>query len=467
MKIVMKFGGTSVANGKRMRASAYLVKNNLPGNKISVVVSAMDNVTDLLIVMADKARNGLYSEVEKSFKDIREKHENAIRDAFTKQEDGIRVLSFINTLFQDLERIFTGVHILRELTPRARDQILSFGERLSAAIFKEILVDLGVDAEYFTGGDVGIVTDDSFGEASPLIDVSRMKIQSRLGPILEEDRIPVVTGFIGVNQNGDITTLGRGGSDYTATILAVSLDVDEVWLWTDVDGIMTADPKIIRNARMIPSLSYDEASEMAVFGAKAMHPRALEPVAERGIPVRIKNSFNPSSPGTLINREMRVKGRDVVKAVALIEDVGTINIAGGGMVGRPGTSAKVFDVLGKNNINILMISQSVSEANITLLVRSNDLHKAVSALEIALLGKGTVNEVNFEDDVSVIAVLGAGMKGTQGVAARVFKAVSEKGINVSVIAQGSSELNISFVVKTKNCREAVESLHSEFSLGEP
>ena len=240
--------------------------------------------------------------------------------------------------------------------------------------------------------------------------------------------------------------------------------MDEVWIWTDVDVLMTTDPKIIPSAKMLPELSYQEATEMAIFGAKAMHPRALEPIMRENIPARIRNVFNPENPGTLIANTQTAKRTDVVKAIALIKDVAMVNVSGAGMVGAPGSYAKIFDVLGKNNVNVMMISTAVSEANISLIIRRSLLGRALSTLEIALLGRGLISEVTAEDDVCVIAVMGANMKGTLGVASRIFTAVARKGINIRMIAQGSSELNVSFVVKEKDGEAAIRAIHEEFKL---
>jgi aspartate kinase len=328
-----------------------------------------------------------------------------------------------------------------------------------------MLRDLGVECVRLLGGEAGVITDEVFGEATPLFEASKSRIRSRLNPFLEKQIIPVVTGFIGSTQNGEITTLGRGGSDLTETLIAAAVKADEVWLWSDVDGIMTADPKIIPNAKTIPQISYAEALEMTAFGAKAIHPRAIEPVAEEGIPVRVKNTFADEKSGTLIASATRLKAGEVVKALALVRDVGLITVSGAGMVGKLGTAAKIFDVLSKSGVNILMISQSISESNISVVVRRNLLHKAVTALELALLGKGVVSEVQSEDDVSVIAAVGAGMQGTPGVAAKIFGAVAELGVNIRMIAQGSSELSISFVVKERDAADALRAIHDKLRLG--
>ncbi len=316
----------------------------------------------------------------------------------------------------------------------------------------------------FTGKEAGIVTDSNFGEARPLMNVTTHQVKQRIEPLLEKRVVPVVTGYIASSQDGVVTTLGRGGSDYTATILGVALAADEVWIWTDVDGIMTTDPKIVPSAKMLTQLSYGEAAEMAIFGAKAMHPSALEPVIEACIPVRIRNVFNPENHGTLISDGQEVMSKEVVKAVAMIKDVAMINIKGTAMVGAPGSYSKIFDVLGKNKINIMMVSTAVSEANISLIIRRNLLGRTLSTLEIAFLGGGLVNEITSEDDVCVIAAMGANMKGTLGVASRIFTAMAQERINIIMIAQGSSELNISFVVKEKDGETAVRAIHKEFKL---
>jgi len=290
------------------------------------------------------------------------------------------------------------------------------------------------------------------------------QLKERIEPLLEEKVIPVVSGYIAATQDGVVTTLGRGGSDYTATLIGAALAVDEVWIWTDVDGIMTADPKIISSARLLPQLSYQEAAEMAIFGAKAMHPRALEPIMKENIPARIRNVLNPKNMGTLISREQTTKRQDAVKAVAMIKDVALINVSGGGMVGAPGSYARILDLLGKNGINVMMISAAASEANISIVIRRNQLGRALSALEIALLGRGFASDVTTEDDVCVIAAMGANMKGTPGIASRIFTTQARNCINIRMIAQGSSELNISFVVKEKDGKAAAQAIHDEFKL---
>jgi aspartate kinase len=461
----MKFGGTSVGSGEHIRHVADLINNHLvEGYQMVVVVSALKGVTDALIEASEKARSGNRDNVHKILQKMTEKHVaaagNAIKNKLIREE----VEQTLKKNLDELEKVFTGIIYLGELTPKSKDYVLSFGETMSTLIVWGTLRDLGLSAQYFTGKNAGIVTDSNFGEARPMMKVTAHQVKQKIEPLLEKRIIPVVTGYIAATQDGEITTLGRGGSDYTATIIAAALEADEVWVWTDVDGLMTSDPKIVPSAKVIPELSFQEAIEMAIFGAKAMHPRALEPAMEKEIPVRIRNTFNLQNLGTLIVKEQKIKPKDVVKGITLINNLALVNVSGAGMVGTPGTAAKIFDILGKNNINVLMISQSASEANISFILQREVLERAVSTLEIALLASGLIREVTAEDDVCVVAVVGAGMKGTPGVAARMFGAIAHRGVNMRMIAQGSSELNISFVVKETDGEKAVLAIHEEFEL---
>jgi aspartate kinase len=465
-KIVMKFGGTSVGSGGSIRHVADLVAKYAKDDyRIAVVVSALAGVTNSLLETACQARKSDEKQIENFTTQLLQKHKEAIKAAITDKQIQKEVTQITERTLSELEKVLTGICYVGELTPKSKDYVVSFGERLSAPIVWGAIKDCKVETQVFTGKEAGIVTDSNFGEADPLMNFTCHLIGERLGPLFEIGTIPVVTGFIAANQDGIVTTVGRGGSDYTATILGVALHVDEVWIWTDVDGIMTTDPKIVPSARMLPQLSYQEAAEMAIFGAKAMHPRALAPVIKENIPVRIRNTAHPENEGTLITKEPVANEANPVKAVAMIKDVAMININGAAMVGAPGSYARVFDVLGKNNINVMMISTAVSEANISMVIRRAVLGRAISNLEIALLERGgVVSEVTAEDDVAVIAVMGANMKGTLGVASRIFSIVAKKCINIRMIAQGSSELNISFVVKEKDGVEVVKAIHAEFEL---
>ena len=463
--IVMKFGGTSVATGESIRRVAKIVADSIEKEyRVVVVVSALAGITNQLGEEANQAKKKGEKQIQEFTRKLIEEHVATAMKAIENKNIQKKVEQVIKKTVNALEKVLTGICYVGEITPKSKDYVMSFGERLSAPIIWGALQDLKLQTQCFTGKEAGIVTDENFGEATPLMNVTAHQVKGRLEPLLERNVVPVVTGYIAATQDGVVTTLGRGGSDYTATILSVALAADEVWIWTDVDGIMTTDPKIVPSAKMLPQLSYGEAAEMAIFGAKAMHPSALEPVIEARIPVRIRNVFNPKNHGTLIADGEEAKSKEVVKAVAMIKDVAMINIRGAAMVGAPGSYSKVFDVLGKNNINIMMVSTAVSEANISLIIRRNLLGRTLSILEIALLGRGLVNEITSEDDVCVIAAMGANMKGTFGVASRIFTAMAQKRINIRMIAQGSSELNISFVVKEKDGIAAVQAIHKEFKL---
>jgi len=465
MKIVMKFGGTSVATGENIRHVADLVAKNAKKDRVAVVVSALAGVTNSLIEVAEQAKKSDEKHIEAFMKELLKKHEAAISTAITSKQIQKEVIQITEKTLAELGKVLTGICYVGEVTPKSKDYVVSFGERLSVPIVWGTIKDKGLETQWFTGKEAGIVTDSNFGEADPLMNYTTHLIRERLAPLLEKGIIPVVTGYIAANQDGIVTTVGRGGSDYTATILGVALSVDEIWIWTDVDGIMTTDPKIVPAAKMLPQLSYQEAAEMAIFGAKAMHPRALEPVIKENIPVRIRSVFHPENAGTLITKEPDSNPKEAVKAVAMIKDVAMLNVGGAGMVGAPGSYAKVFDVLGKNHINVMMISTAASEANISMIIKRGILGRAISSLEIALLDRGgLVSDVSAEDDVAVIAVMGANMKGTLGVASRIFSTVAKKSINIRMIAQGSSELNISFVVKEKDGAAVVRAIHEEFNL---
>jgi len=459
----MKFGGSSLADATSIRNAARIVQRFSPENKIVVVASAMNDTTERLLEIGELAQKKENARVRKILGITQRLHVKTTR-SISSRKTSRELLDRINQLNTDLEKTVEGISHLRELTPRSRDYLLSFGERLSAPILAAAIRNLGFKAQSLTGGEAGIASDDKFGEAKPLAELSYHEIRRRLDPMLAKNQIPVVTGFIAATVDGTITTLGRGGSDYTASILGAALNTDEIWIWTDVDGLMTADPRIVKDARVLRTVSFGEALELSYFGAKMMHPRAMQPAAQRKIPVRIRNSSKPTLEGTLVSSGETGAGR-AVKAVSIIRRVGIVTVSGTGMIGSPGAAAKVFMALGSSNVNVMMISQGSSEATISCIVARKDTDNAVRALQLALLGQGLVDRVTAEKDACIIAVVGSGMKGTPGVAARIFGAVARKKINVRVVAQGSSEHNVSFVVSEDQGPEAVRAIHEEFQLG--
>ncbi len=466
MKYVMKFGGTSVGDAEAISNAIEIVKEYVrKGHKIVVVTSALSKVTDELLAVSEKAVEGNLDSVDAFVAKQLELHRKTSKGCIRNQEVLGKVIEELNETSAEMRGILRSIARLRELTSRSKDYLLSFGERFSAPILCGVAADLGLKSEWLTGCDAGITTDENFGEANPLIDVTIRRVRARLEPLLNAGKVPIVAGYCACSPHGIATTLGRGGSDYTATLIGAALELDEVWIWKDVEGLMTADPKIEPNAKVLKRISYAEAAEMAYFGAKAIHPRALQPLIERQIPLRIRSSLDQTNEGTLVAGDREVKTDGVVKAVTLVNKVALMSVTGAGMAGLPGVAAKVFKVLGDADINILMISQSSSEAGISFVVPIEKLQRAKHALELGLLGTQYVKNIVAEDDVCIVAAVGAGMKGTPGVAARVFKAVADKGVNVRMIAQGSSELNISFVVAEKDGAKAIQTVHQEFGLG--
>jgi aspartate kinase len=465
LRFVMKFGGTSVGDAEAILNAIRIAKDYLQkGNEVVVVTSALAKVTDELTEISQRAVEGNLEATGEFIQKHLKKHTEVARACIHGEDHLRKVLDDLDETMKELSGILKSIARLKELTVRSKDYLLSFGERLSAPILWGAAQDLGLKVQWFTGCDTGITTDENFGEANPLMDITVRNVKAKLEPIIAKGELPIIAGYGACSPHGVSTTLGRGGSDYTATLIGAALDADEVIIWKDVEGLMTADPKIEPNAKVLHRMSYAEASEMAYFGAKAIHPRALQPVMNKQIPVRIRSSFELNNEGTLIAGDREVKTDGVVKAVTVVDRVAMISVTGAGMAGLPGVAAKVFKVMGDADINILMISQSSSEAGISLVVPRNKLLRAKNSLELGLLGTELVKDIVTEDDVCIVAAVGAGMKGSRGVAARVFKAVADRGVNVRMIAQGSSELNISFIVAEEDGPKAIRALHDEFRL---
>ncbi len=450
--LVMKFGG-SILNGSSdfIDICDYIREFGFNGDLV-VVISAMRGVTDSLLKLCGLAASGDELNASKLLMDLEDRHLRVCEELDLACED-------VRKEFEKLERIVRGIIYLGELSPRVRDLVASFGENFSGRILSSLLRSKGVNSRFMTGGEAGIVTDNSYGNANPLLRATRVYLRTRLMPLLG-DTLPVVAGFSGMTLDGKVTTMGRGGSDLTAVLVGSSLNADEVWLWTDVDGFMTADPRIVRDAKLLKRISYAEAIEMAHFGAKRMNPKFLDPAMMTDTPVRVRNFRNRVCEGTLISRE---GSKGVVKALGMRRGVSILTVRGTGTIGRPGSAYMLFRELSERSINVQMISQSISESDISMVLDSRVAERARGTIEAKLLGP-IFREVFLERDCAAVAAIGSGMRGTPGVAARVFKAVASKGINVKMIAQGSSELSISFVVSGEEGEEAVRSLHDEFEL---
>jgi aspartate kinase len=462
MRILMKFGGTSVADAACIkRVVDILEEHHKAGDEVAVVVSAQRGVTDQLIEVACALPTAKDSScIAPLIQGLSKRHMTTLERSAPDfvAETGAE----IDERLINLQNILVAVYNLRELTARSRDYIISFGERLLAPILGAAIRQRGIPSTVLDGCEAGIVTTAQHGESTALHG-SDARIKKRVGPLIRRE-IPVIMGFMGCTGDGIVTTLGRSGSDYSASILGAGIDADEIWIWTDVDGIMTSDPRIIDDARVLKRVSYSEVMELSYFGAKVMHPRSIDPAMRKNILVRVKNTFNPSHPGTMIVRDGHRDPR-VVKALTYIANVGSININGVQMVGRPGVAKAIFSALADHEVNVMMISQGSSEANISLIVDEPHLDIAVDALS-GLVKQGVMRDVTFDHNVCAVAVVGAGMAGAPGTGGRIFTALGNAGINVMMISQGSSEANISFVVKQEDGPRAVRVLHDEFRLSE-
>ncbi len=465
MLIVMKFGGTSVGSAERIAQAAQLaVDTAAKGHQVVVVTSAMSKVTDALISAARRASTGQWNPALRQ--DLFDRHK-AVADALVAG-DPTRHAELLDVLRQRLERfekLCFGLSMVHELTPRLLDAISGMGEMLAAPLLAAAIGVRGRPSSAVDATEI-VVTTDQFGGAEPLMEETRAKVAARLQPAIARGEIPVVTGFIGATADGVMTTLGRGGSDYSASIVGAALDADEVWIWTDVDGVMTANPSEVSEARTLAEISYSEASELAYYGAKVLHYKTILPAFRKRIPVRILNSFNPTHPGTRVTVEGDASATGV-KAVTSIRGVMLIAINGTGMQGIPGIVAKAFDAVAAQQANVLMISQASSENNMCFVLSAAEAPRVVAALRAALeveLMRGHIDEITAEQQVAIVAAIGDRMRGTPGIAATVFSALGTEGINVIAISQGSSERNISFVVTERDAAAAVRAIHRAFQL---
>jgi bifunctional aspartokinase / homoserine dehydrogenase 1 len=463
---VMKFGGTSVGNADRIRSAAAIAAETSKQRAVVVVVSAMSTVTNTLIAAAGKATKGDESAAEALTKSLQEKHHEAIGKLISDAENRRELLSEIDALIERAANYCRGCALLGELSPRALDVIAGTGERLTARITAAVLREMGHRGKAFDATEL-IVTDEVHGGARPLAEATREKTQAVLLPWLESGGIPVVTGYIAATAVGVPTTLGRGGSDYSATILGAALDASEVIIWTDVNGVLTADPRMVPDAATLDEVSYTEAGELAFFGAKVLHPMTLRPVIESAIPVWIRDSFHPELAGTKITQSVRPAPQGV-KAVTATRDVAMIAIAGPGIIGVPDIAARIFTASASVHANIVMISQSSSQDSICFVVQAADAARTEEALRSALYEDVHLHDlehIKVNHDVAIVAAVGENMAGTPGIAGRVFSTLGKESINIIAIAQGSSEYNISFLVESAGMEKAVKALHKTFGLG--
>ena len=458
----MKFGGTSVGSPEAIANVVRIVGGAVrEGKRVVVVVSAMASVTDGLLESVRLAAAGDrwgYTSLSQS---IRDRHEQAINLLLTAGPDRDRTLLDVNRLLDQYLELCHAIAVLGEVTPRILDTVVSFGERMSSLVVAAALRDKGIQARAFDASEL-LITDDIHQNASPLWDETRARIHDRLLPELERGVTPVITGFIGSTTGGVYTTLGRGGSDYSAAIFAAQVNSDEFIIWTDVDGVMTTDPRLDRRAQVLPYISYQEIGELAYYGAKVVHPKTVQPILDMDIPLWVRNTFNPDHPGTLIGRESRPCST-IIKAITNVRRISMLTVSGRGMLGVPGIAGRTFLASAQAGANILMISQSSSEQSFCFTVTDDRAAAVKNAVESELrqeIAQHNVDGVDILPDVAIVTVVGAGMRGTPGVAGRVFTTLGDQRINVLAIAQGSSESSISFVLAEPDLERAIVQLHN-------
>lgn len=456
---VLKFGGTSVANAENINKVISIVSEASKKGKTIVVVSALGGVTDLLLGAATWAAEGneLYKE---KLAVIEQRHLEAVKNLIPVAQQS-QLLSLVKKACNEIEDICNGIFLLRELTPRSKDRIGSYGEWLSSQIITAKFKANGLDAAWKDAREL-ILTNSSFTVAEVDFGITNPGIKDFFSN--QTALICILPGFIAMDKDGVTTTLGRGGSDFTAAIIASAVNASVLEIWTDVSGMMTADPRLTTNARIIPHISYQEAMELSHFGAKVIYPPTIQPVMGKGIPVWIKNTFAPADQGTLIESASKRDG-DIVRGISSINSIVLISLEGSGMIGIPGFSKRLFEALSSEKINVILITQSSSEHSICVGIDAASAGKAKQAVDAAFANEIALEKVeplHIEVDLSIVALVGENMKSHPGISGRMFSAMGRNGVNIRAIAQGSSEKNISAVIATKDVRKAINVLHEEF-----
>ncbi len=457
---VIKFGGSSVATPDRIKSVINILKPYSQSN-VAVVFSAFGGTTDVLIQLSTLALEGNLAYKEK-LEVVEARHLDAVRELIgIKNQSGI--LAQVKIQINELEDVLQGVFLVKERTLRTLDYIMSFGERLSAYIIAEAMKDAGIPAEYLDARKV-IRTDNQFGYAKVDFDVTNKLISEHFK---FHDALQIITGFIATSESGETTTLGRSGSDYTAAIFAGALKVSSLEIWTDVDGMMTADPRLVKKAFTIPAMSYEEAMELSHFGAKVIFPSTLLPAMAHNIPIWVKNTFRPEVEGTLISAEST--NAKLIKGISSMNGISLLNIQGSGMLGVVGVSMRLFSTLAQEKINVILISQASSEHSICIAIESTSAEKAKTALKKEFqheIRSELIDDIHVTDGLSIVATVGDGMKHHPGTSGRMFSALGKNGINIVAIAQGSSERNISVVVQQTDVAKALNALHDKFFLSD-
>lgn len=457
---VLKFGGSSVATASRIRSVIDIIRPYLK-EEVAVVFSAFGGVTDELIEISRLALEGDQQYRQKADA-LEKRHLDAVRELVSVHKQS-GILAQVKIKMNELEDVLHGVFLVKERTARTLDYIMSFGERLSAFIIAEAMKDSGISAEYVDAREL-ILTDNNFGHAKVDFEITNKRITDHFS---RRKSVGVITGFIGTADTGETTTLGRSGSDYTAAIFAAALQASNLEIWTDVNGMMTADPRLVKKAFTVPQMSYEEAMELSHFGAKVIFPATMQPAMVNKIPIWIKNTFNPGFQGTVIHSQS-TNGK-LIKGISSMNGVSLLNIQGSGLLGVVGVSMRLFATLAREHVNVILISQASSEHSICIAIETHVVRKAKQAIEkefIHEIRNEEIDEVYVENDLSIVAVVGDGMKHSPGTSGRMFAGLGRNGINVMAIAQGSSERNISAVVRQADIAKALNALHEAFFLSD-
>lgn len=465
--LVMKFGGTSVGSVDALARAVQIIRDaRVEYPRLVVITSAMAGVTDLLLMTAALAATGNTASLADVGSTLREKHFSAVEALLEEGARSDETKAEIDTLILSFVDLCRAIAVLGEASPRALDAVASLGERMSVRLLGAAAESAGIKVKVIEASEF-IVTNSHFQNANPDFALTAEKTLQCLNPLLEEGVVVVTTGFIGATPEGVITTLGRGGSDYSAGIIGSVLPADDVWIWTDVDGVMTADPRLVPSARTLEEISYSEIAELAYYGARVLHPKTIRPLVEAGIGLRICNTFNPSHPGTRLTANgdssgQARNGSQVVKAVTAIREQRLVTVEGRGMLGVPGVAARAFGAVASTGTSVPLITQASSEQSICFAIPSDSTDQVLEALQRKFaveISERDIDRVWATEDVAIITVVGIGMRHTPGVAGRVFSQLGNNGINVLAIAQGSSEVSISLVVDTADTECAVQALH--------
>jgi len=461
--VVMKFGGTSVGSAERIRQAATIVQQHAErAEDVVVVVSALSKVTDLILGVLNSARLGKGKDMEEGLQLLRIRHEQVLSE-LCHGENQKSVAAEVQGTLQRLHEFCSALLLLGSATPQVMDMVLPLGEQMSAHLFVACLSELGAKGAFVDSARL-LATDEKFGDATPDMETTRRQCREVIQPLLRKGLIPVVMGYSGATQTGQVSTLGRGGSDYSGTILGAAMDAREVWIWTDVDGVLTADPRVCPEAVTLPEITFAEAIELSYYGAKVIHRKAIWPAMERGIPVWIKNSFKPEVPGTKIVSSLPPSGRPV-KAVTAVTQASLVTLTTRRDVHFAEVFGRLFLRLGHEHVDVLFSTQSSSEDSLGLVLREPDAERVVHAIQRLFrteLKHGLLNPIAVHRDIAVIAVLGSDMKGTCGILGRLFSAVARNHVSVNAVAQGASELNICFAVTASRADDVVRAVHQEF-----